>query len=157
MCVQTISITDGFEIAKSKTVVKLEVDDVVEIVGAQQTLPNGVARIECRTVETNKQGWVTMKGNQGTTYLELFSPYNAFVKQTDKNIDAVIKVGNKAAGFIKTKTQALQNTPAGPLADARQALTALRPQITAAQQKLDTLKKSVVESKAGYIRKQEQV
>merc|ERR1719174_1642839 len=57
MCVQAISITDGFEIAKSKVVVKLAVDDVVEILGAPRiTESTGVTRIECRTVETAKQG-----------------------------------------------------------------------------------------------------
>jgi Ca2+-binding EF-hand superfamily protein len=95
MCVSAISITDGFEIAKSKTVVKLELDDVVEIVGEEQKLPNGVSRIECKTVESGKQGWVTMKGNQGTQYLEVFSAYNTFVKSTDRLIEGVTKTLGK--------------------------------------------------------------
>merc|ERR1719174_521319 len=158
MCVQAISITDGFEIAKSKVVVKLAVDDVVEILGAPRiTESTGMTRIECRTVETAKQGWVTMKGNQATVYLDLFSPYNPFVKATDRLTEAVSKTVSKSSNFIAAKSKALASTPKGPLADARTELGKLKPKVSDAEKAIAGLKSQLAQAKKDYVRKQQLV
>jgi len=157
VCMTAISITDGFEIAKGKTIVKLEVNDVVEILGDPRALPNGVTRIECKTVEGGKQGWVTLKGNQGTVYLESHSPYNSFVKATERLVETLSKSAGKNNSFIKAKTNALQNSPRGPLADARAELTQMKPKVLAVQKEVEVLKTKIASAKTEYIRKQEMV
>merc|ERR1719174_338641 len=158
MCVQATSITDVFEIAKSKVVVKLAVDDVVEILGAPRiTESTGVTRIECRIVETAKQGWVTMKGNEGTVYLELFSPYNSFLKATDRLTEAVSKTVSKSSNFIAAKSKALASTPKGPLADARTELGKLKPKVSDAEKAIAGLKSQLAQAKKDYVRKQQLV
>jgi len=71
VCRQTIAITHEFDIGKGKPIRKLEVGEVLELVEeAVEDSKKKLARVKARTKRDDKVGWVTMKGNQGTSYVE---------------------------------------------------------------------------------------
>lgn len=154
-CVHAVAVTDIFEISKSKTVTKLEVDQVVEGVGRPRLSEKlGVERIEVK-LENGTTGWVTMKGNHGTSFLAPFSPYASFVLSMDRLFDAVSKSTAKAVSFIKTKSNELASCSQGPLAHAKTDLDKLRPKAAAAQRTLEDLKQKVYNAKRDYVKSQE--
>lgn len=156
MCVHSISVTDTFDISTSKTVVKLELDEVVEAVGdSRRNNVLGVSRLECKLLESGKTGWVTMKGNQGTTYLEPFSPYNSFAKSLERVLEATSKKTSSANLFIKQKGAELASCSVGPLVDARGELAKLRPRVSAAGKRLEELKRKVQEARREFAKKEE--
>lgn len=56
---------------KSKTVRRFEMDEVVEVLEGPQADPvSKLLRVRARAVEDAAEGWVTVKGTQGTVYLE---------------------------------------------------------------------------------------
>merc|ERR1712139_290775 len=55
------------------------------------------------------------------------------------------------------KTNALANTPRGPLADARAELTKLKPRLLDAQKAVEQLKGDLANARKEYIKKQELV
>jgi hypothetical protein len=59
-CVHSISVTDVFDIAESKTVCKLEVGQVLEGLGEPKKADEGLPRLKCTVPgsETNEQGWL---------------------------------------------------------------------------------------------------
>mmetsp|Transcript_35079 Transcript_35079/g.100743 ORF Transcript_35079/g.100743 Transcript_35079/m.100743 type:complete len:1846 (+) Transcript_35079:263-5800(+) len=156
MCIHGISVTDAFEISNSKTVSKLELDEVVVAIAPPKTNENlGVTRLQCRVVESGQEGWVTMKGNQGTVYLEPFSPYTSFAKALDRVIEATAKKTAKASTFIKQKASELASCSQGPLMEARGELSKLRPKVSGSQKKIEELKKRVADAKKEYSKKEE--
>jgi len=71
-CVKEIAITEDFHIKSksSNTLRKLEVGEVVEAIGdLQNDDALGVTRARVRALLDDTTGWVTVKGNQGTPYL----------------------------------------------------------------------------------------
>jgi len=156
MCVHSISVTDTFDISTSKTVVKLELDEVVESIGEPRVNKVlGVSRLECKLLESGRTGWVTMKGNQGTLYLEPFSPYANFAKSLDRVLEATSKKASSANLFIKQKGAELASCSVGPLVDARGELAKLRPRVSAAGKRLDELKRKVQEARREFAKKEE--
>merc|ERR1712228_488101 len=73
---ETISI-------KSKTVRRLEVGEMLEAIeGPKKEDEVGVSRVRSRSVQDGSIGWVTVKGNQGTVFLEPGCNRMACVKET---------------------------------------------------------------------------
>lgn len=76
-CVHEIAITSALEVKDGKTLRKLTVGEVLEVlevgkVDAATSLP----RLRCRALSDNIEGWAAFKGNQGTSFLERCSkPY----------------------------------------------------------------------------------
>jgi len=70
-CVKDIALTTSLEVKTSKTVRKLALGEVVEVLGIEKTEDrSGLARARCRALLDGVEGYVTIKGNQGTDYLE---------------------------------------------------------------------------------------
>merc|ERR1712107_126875 len=67
-CVKEIAITNIEEIATSKLLRKLVVGEIVEVF--EPGKPGPIQRIKIRAINDGVEGWVTVKGNQGTTFLE---------------------------------------------------------------------------------------
>jgi len=156
MCVKSISVTDSFEISSSKTVCKLELDTIVEAMGeSKKHESSGMERVECLLVDSGDKGWVTMKGNQGTNYLEPYSQYTAFSKLMTRTLEATSKTATKASQFVKGKEAELKSCTKGPLAEAKSELAKLRPQVVSAQSKLEKLRKKVSEAKKEHAAKEE--
>merc|ERR1719221_374700 len=79
-CVKEVSISTACEIKESKTIRKLALGEVVEVLetglvdGA-----TGIARLKCRTLTDKKEGWTSLRGNAGTSFFEKCTkPYYCF-------------------------------------------------------------------------------
>lgn len=156
ICVKGISVTDGEDIANSQTVEKLEVNEVVEALGEPKSHDaTGVMRLEVRVLKDGKTGWVTIQGNQGTTYFEPFTKYGAFIRDLEKSIDEAQEAATKASNYINQKTSELRDCKQGPLADAKMELSKLRPKVSVTQAKLDQLRKKIAEGQRDHTKREQ--
>lgn len=88
--VKTTVLTNGMNLKDSKVVRRLEVDEVVELRdGPRKDEISDLLRIEARAVKDGATGFVTLTGNQGSTYLEKGGTLFVVVKETllTKNAD----------------------------------------------------------------------
>eukprot|EP00928_Gymnodinium_smaydae_P007365 TRINITY_DN12654_c0_g1_i1.p1 TRINITY_DN12654_c0_g1~~TRINITY_DN12654_c0_g1_i1.p1 ORF type:complete len:1473 (-),score=475.17 TRINITY_DN12654_c0_g1_i1:145-3909(-) len=70
-CVKEIAITNEFDIKTATTKRKLEAGEVIEIFeGPRTDVSLGVTRVRGRAVTDHVEGWVTVRGNQGTPFLQ---------------------------------------------------------------------------------------
>jgi len=156
LCTHNIAITDGFDITSSKTVGKLEVDEIAEALSeAKKNETLGIMRIRIRVEGNSKEGWVSMKGNQGTTYIEVFSPFMSFSKKLDRQMTLASKSFQKTSNYIKQKVQELSSCSRGPLVDARKELEKLEPRMQKASKALTELKRKVMDAKRDYSKAEE--
>eukprot|EP00927_Polykrikos_kofoidii_P004101 TRINITY_DN11627_c4_g1_i1.p1 TRINITY_DN11627_c4_g1~~TRINITY_DN11627_c4_g1_i1.p1 ORF type:complete len:2037 (-),score=496.11 TRINITY_DN11627_c4_g1_i1:386-5647(-) len=71
-CVKEVALTSTLEVSRvSSTVRKLELNEVVQVIGAR-TRDEGVGleRQRCRALVDGAEGWVTLRGNQGTSFMK---------------------------------------------------------------------------------------
>lgn len=82
--VKAIAITNDFDISKAKTLRKAEVEEVVELVEGPRTDEKlGVTRIRGKSLSDGVEGWVSVKGNQGTPFLkEVDKPFYSCTTET---------------------------------------------------------------------------
>lgn len=81
VCKSTIAMTDGFDIKKCKVTRKVEVGETLQVIGGRKEDSNvEITRLQFRAVRDGKEGWVTLKGNQGTIFMEP-SPSHYVVKK----------------------------------------------------------------------------
>lgn len=74
-CAATVGLCDNAEIAQSKIVRTIKPDELVEAIAEpEEDSVAKVQRLRVRTLEGSHEGWASIKGNQGTTYLEPLSP-----------------------------------------------------------------------------------
>merc|ERR1712190_478409 len=149
VCIKEVTVTEGLQVAKSKTTCKIESGTVLETIDGPQTdESNGMVRVECTVVSSGKTGFVTMQGNQGTKFIELISPFTTFSDEVDKVIEETLKGLTKVAAFFTAKGKELLTAGKdGPLAEARTELGKLRPRVSGAQDKLRKLKMNVANGK----------
>lgn len=150
-CVQGISITDVLDIAKSKTLGKLEPKEIVEALGDATTDEgSSMLRLECKIGE--KTGFVTMKGNGGTIFLEPWTKFAAYCVDLDATLAAQTKEILKVSSYFKVKcAEVAKNANAGgPLAEARTELNKFGPKVQAAQKNLELLKQKATTAKREY-------
>eukprot|EP00971_Amphidinium_carterae_P074253 1467374-Amphidinium_carterae.1 len=71
-CVKEIAVTTGVEISKdSKTQRKLAVGEVVEVLQrGHADSSTSLPRLQCRALSDGVTGWVTVRGNQGTLFIQ---------------------------------------------------------------------------------------
>jgi len=71
ICTTAIAMTDDQNIKACKVLRKLEVNETVRLMeGPITDQDSGVTRIKAMSMKDNLEGWVTVKGNAGTTYAE---------------------------------------------------------------------------------------
>lgn len=64
-------MTTSFDVKDSKTVRKLQVDEVIEVLESRKTEGAiGLSRVRCRALFDHKEGWATLTGNQGTAFMD---------------------------------------------------------------------------------------
>jgi len=71
MCKSTIAMTDNFDIKNCKVLRKVDVGEALEVISGQEEDGGDISRKRFKSVRDGKEGWVTLKGNQGTIYVEL--------------------------------------------------------------------------------------
>ncbi|CAJ1447451.1 unnamed protein product [Effrenium voratum] len=99
------TLTKGVSIKDSEGIRKLEVNEVVELLGQEAQEPEvEVMRVKVRVLNDGTEGWVTLSGNQGTHYLKEGGGTFKVVKETllmeefdiasgAKDTDRKLKVG----------------------------------------------------------------
>lgn len=79
-CVKGTVLSEDLSI-KTKTIRRLEVGDVLEAIeGPSKEGTAGVMRVKCKAASDHALGWVTIAGNQGTSFLEPGFAYLCCVK-----------------------------------------------------------------------------
>jgi len=152
VCVKEITITDVFEVSKSKTIAKVEAGSELVTEHNQKTDDsNGLTRIECTAVVADKTGFVTMHGNQGTKFVEPISHYTNFCKGVDTTLEETAKALSKVTAWFAGKVKELMSAGRdGPLAEARTELGKLRAKTQAGQDTLSKLKIKLGNGKKDY-------
>lgn len=70
-CATAIAITSAFDFSEAKTLRKLELGEVFEVLeGPVEDTETGVSRVRGRALRDGVTGWVSVKGNQGTPFLK---------------------------------------------------------------------------------------
>jgi len=70
-CIREVAMTEGFTISSSSTVRKIQTSELVEVLaGPEEDEESKVRRVRCRALKDAAEGWVTIKGNQGTAFLK---------------------------------------------------------------------------------------
>lgn len=81
VCKQSIAITTAFNIAEGKAIRKLDAGETLEIVeGPKEDEERKLSRILARAKSDGKEGWVTVRGNQGTSFVEETSKHYVCVQ-----------------------------------------------------------------------------
>merc|ERR1712187_437271 len=75
-CKEMVAMTDGQDIMSCKVLRKLAVGEFFEASGpVVDDASTGVSRLPGKALQDGKEGWVTMKGNAGTSYVEAAAKY----------------------------------------------------------------------------------
>jgi len=76
MCTTSVAMTDAADIKNCNVVRKLEKGELFEALGETQECPtSGITRVEGKCLKDDKVGWITIKGNAGTTYADASKHY----------------------------------------------------------------------------------
>jgi len=82
-CKQSIAITTTFDISAGKALRKLDVGELLETVeDPKEDIARSLTRVKVRARNDGIEGFVTMKGNQGTAYVEEASKLYKCVRST---------------------------------------------------------------------------
>jgi len=155
LCLSSISLTDKFEIATSKTLGKIEEGAILEGKGQfkDEEGDTGVSRLQCRTPEINdgKWCWVTVNSNNNKKYIRPSTPINEFQsnleKQLDQHIEAVGKLGKI---FGKKMHDISSSSKDSPLQEAKQDVQKARNEVTEIRQKVEQLKHQLNRAKQDF-------
>lgn len=151
VCVTGISMTDVLQVSVSKTTGKVETGEVMEALGPiAKDEATGMERVEVKVLSSGKQGFVTLKGNQGTTFLQESSPFSDFCTSLDKTLEERTAAVRKVITFIQQKGNELTAHNTGPLQEAKAEINKLRPKAQAHAAELQKLKTKVVAAKKDF-------
>merc|ERR1712048_1147950 len=95
----------------------------------------------------DKEGYLTLSGNQGTVYLETYSSYNAFTKQLEGALKELQDAVGATSKYIDQKSEELKSVRSGPLAKTKSELLEMKPKVKEVQYKYSDLKKRVSENR----------
>jgi len=84
ICKEMVAMTDGQDIMSCKVLRKLAVGEFFEASGpVVEDTSTGVSRLPGKALKDDKDGWITMKGNAGTNYVEAAAKYYTMKKESD--------------------------------------------------------------------------
>eukprot|EP00931_Biecheleriopsis_adriatica_P064024 TRINITY_DN38888_c0_g1_i1.p1 TRINITY_DN38888_c0_g1~~TRINITY_DN38888_c0_g1_i1.p1 ORF type:complete len:1979 (+),score=598.34 TRINITY_DN38888_c0_g1_i1:91-6027(+) len=72
-CRSTIAMTDHFDLKQCKVLRKVDIGETLEVIGEPGERADSdiaITRLQFRAARDGKEGWVTLKGNQGTLFVE---------------------------------------------------------------------------------------
>jgi hypothetical protein len=110
-CAKQIELFDAFADGsknngeKAKIIGMLEVGEIVECLEECKHDPKGATRVKVKKIRDGTIGWVTVKGNMGTVYLERQESLNS--SDTHGDSDAVV-AATKLCGDFKIGSPALR-------------------------------------------------
>lgn len=90
-----IALTTEFDIGKAKTLRKAEIDELIEILEGPKTDEKlSVTRVRGKALLDGVEGWISVKGNQGTAFLkEVEKPYYTVSGNDEVPLGAAFKLG----------------------------------------------------------------
>jgi len=93
-CVKDTAMTDGLAIQDSKVIRKLTAGETVEVLESAKTDTLGLSRVRCRALLDNLNGFVSVRGNQGTSFLERCrKPLYVVVAKDGVSLDSAFECG----------------------------------------------------------------
>jgi len=87
VCQSIIAMTDNFDIRACKVTRKVEKGEILEALDGEQSQEDNtmeITRLLFKAVRDGKTGWVTLKGNQGTVFVEVSKRH--FVVDSDTSL-----------------------------------------------------------------------
>merc|ERR1712048_572870 len=106
-----IAFSDVFEISTCKTMRKAEKDEYLEVLeGPVEEEKSGLVRIKARSVMDAMEGWITVKGNQGTPFLKEIEK----IYYTVKKPDAPLQEDDNGATIKTLKEEEMLELMEGP-------------------------------------------
>ena len=131
VCVTSVSVASGLSIADSTTICKIEASDVVHGLGQPKKEEKiGMSRVEVR-LRDQKQGFVTLVGNQCAKYRQPSLPFTKYIRNLNKLFEETTTKVSKLGPFLKPKAMELSKCGTRHLQEAKQELTKLRPNAVA--------------------------
>ncbi|OLQ11585.1 hypothetical protein AK812_SmicGene4566, partial [Symbiodinium microadriaticum] len=106
----------------------------------------GLIRVKVKAEKDEKEGFVTVAGNQGTVYLEPYTAYVAFQKSLEKDLKSLRETTAEVGKYLDNKVGDLQNAKSGPLAETKNSLLKLKPRVAQVQQATLDLKKKIAQA-----------
>lgn len=151
VCVGNVSMTNQFEIRGGKVVSKLLPNDVLEAM-EQPTKDEKtkIMRIKAKAEKDGKEGYVTIAGNQGTPYLEAYSPFAAREKKVAGVIQEMQDATRNCKVYLEKKANELTSVQTGPLAECRMELLNLLPTVDEFFDAMNELRNRVIEAKSRH-------
>eukprot|EP00929_Paragymnodinium_shiwhaense_P077109 TRINITY_DN3968_c0_g2_i1.p1 TRINITY_DN3968_c0_g2~~TRINITY_DN3968_c0_g2_i1.p1 ORF type:complete len:2044 (-),score=893.51 TRINITY_DN3968_c0_g2_i1:341-6472(-) len=145
VCLKDVSITDGFDLASSKTVAKVAAREELELFGTQKKHENGTVRGQCKVAD-GTTGWITLTGNQGSVFVQSRAAraLTEFMAPMELAASAAMAKCNEAMTFMASK---LKEANIAHTADGKAEAQKLRPLITAALADCEALKKRLATGK----------
>jgi len=140
-------MTESLTVKGSKTVRKLLPDEVLEELEAPAKDENlGLMRVKARAEKDGKEGYITLAGNQGSVYLEPYSPHAACEKRIEHAIQELSQAVSQTLRHIEQKVEELRGVKGGPLAETKVEMAKLKPRTSKVQAALNELRRDVVEA-----------
>jgi hypothetical protein len=136
VCKSTIAMTDEFDIKKCKVLRKVSIGEALILLPEQdgQSDEKGIQRRKFRGTHDAREGWVTLKGNQGTVYVE---PSKSHFKV---ETEMVLREG------LNTGSSELRKLSIGEILHGLEAPKEVRPDA-----KLGVRARSLEDGKAGWV------
>lgn len=147
MCAGAVTMTDGMVIKGGKTVRKVDVNEVLEALGEptkEESL--GLMRVHVKAEKDGKSGYVTVAGNQGSVYLEAYTPRAALQKSVEQAVKELMDAAKEATKYLDTKAEELKAVRSGPLSETKAELQKMKPRVTKVQASYTDLKKKVAQA-----------
>eukprot|EP00927_Polykrikos_kofoidii_P057621 TRINITY_DN5177_c0_g1_i4.p1 TRINITY_DN5177_c0_g1~~TRINITY_DN5177_c0_g1_i4.p1 ORF type:complete len:1994 (-),score=547.82 TRINITY_DN5177_c0_g1_i4:85-6066(-) len=142
-----VSMTDSHTVKGGKTIRKLDEHEIVEALEDPKKEENiGIMRLKAKAEKDDKEGYLSLSGNQGTIYLEPFTVYDASQKQIEMALQELDEYTKDTIKYIDQKAEELKQVRSGPLADTKAELLKLRPRVSKVQFAHADLRKKVATS-----------
>jgi len=145
-----ISVTDGFSIADSKTVGKVEPGDEVELTSVAKEDDSQMYRAACKLLKDGKECWVTVKGNQGAMYVQPVAPFDLFCAAMEKALKDGEAGVYKISGFVNTKLTECRASPTAAMRESKDEIAKFQPQVATAMAKIRELRSQIITGKTAF-------
>eukprot|EP00927_Polykrikos_kofoidii_P057619 TRINITY_DN5177_c0_g1_i2.p1 TRINITY_DN5177_c0_g1~~TRINITY_DN5177_c0_g1_i2.p1 ORF type:complete len:2015 (-),score=503.12 TRINITY_DN5177_c0_g1_i2:85-6093(-) len=147
LILKQVSMTDSHTVKGGKTIRKLDEHEIVEATEDPRKEENiGILRMKAKAEKDEKEGYLSLSGNQGTIYLEPFTVYDASQKQIEMALQELDEYTKDTIKYIDQKAEELKQVRSGPLADTKAELLKLRPRVSKVQFAHADLRKKVATS-----------
>eukprot|EP00931_Biecheleriopsis_adriatica_P073593 TRINITY_DN4784_c0_g1_i1.p1 TRINITY_DN4784_c0_g1~~TRINITY_DN4784_c0_g1_i1.p1 ORF type:complete len:2170 (+),score=703.41 TRINITY_DN4784_c0_g1_i1:46-6555(+) len=149
LCVGVVSITDALQVDGSKTVRKVDVGEVLQALGeTEKEEKSGLTRVKVKAQRDEAEGYVSLAGQSGNTFLEVYTPFLACVRTAEEALAEVSESVTQTIAYLKQKNDELKNARATtPLTEVKTELTKLRVRASRAQASHSDVKRKVSDAR----------